>query len=75
VSAVSGQGLDEMFAAIAQALSVEKTREVLTLSFAEGKGRAWLFKEGVVESEEQTEDGFEITVLWSPKQRAQFEGL
>ncbi|WP_412550448.1 GTPase HflX [Shimia sp. MIT910701] len=75
VSAVSGQGLDEMFAAIAQALSGEKTREVLTLPFAQGKGRAWLFKEGVVESEEQTEDGFEITVLWSPKQRAQFEGL
>jgi GTP-binding protein HflX len=75
VSAVSGQGLDEMFSAIAQALTADKSREVLTLSFADGKGRAWLFKEGVVEAEEQTEEGFEITVLWTPKQRAHFEGL
>jgi GTP-binding protein HflX len=75
VSAVSGQGLDEMFSAIAQALTGDKSREVLTLSFADGKGRAWLFKEGVVEAEEQTEEGFEITVLWTPKQRAHFEGL
>jgi GTP-binding protein HflX len=75
VSAVSGQGLDEMFSAIAQALTGDKSREVLTLSFADGKGRAWLFKEGVVEAEEQTEEGFEISVLWTPKQRAHFEGL
>ncbi|GAA6178913.1 MULTISPECIES: GTPase HflX [unclassified Shimia] len=75
VSAVSGQGLDEMFAAIAQALASEKSRETLSLSFADGKGRAWLFKEGVVEDEAQTEEGFEITVLWSAKQRAQFESL
>ena len=75
VSAVSGQGLDEMFAAIGKALAGDKSREFLKLSFADGKGRAWLFKEGVVEGEQQTEDGFELTVLWTPKQRAQFEGL
>ncbi|KPA22645.1 GTPase HflX [Shimia sp. SK013] len=75
VSAVSGQGLDEMYAAIGQSLAGDKTREQLTLAFADGKGRAWLFKEGVVESETQTEDGFEITVLWTAKQRAQFESI
>ncbi len=75
VSAVSGQGLDEMFAAIQQALASEKSRETLKLSFAAGKARAWLFKEGIVEEEAQTEEGFEITVLWSAKQRAQFESL
>ena len=75
VSAVSGQGLDEMFAAIQQALASEKSRETLKLSFAAGKARAWLFKEGIVEEEAQTDEGFEITVLWSAKQRAQFESL
>lgn len=75
VSAVSGQGLDEMFTAIAQALASEKTRDVLELSFAQGKERAWLFKEGVIEAETQSDTGFEVTVLWSAKQKAQYESL
>ena len=44
-------------------------------SLADGNKRAWLFRQDVVRSEEQTEDGFEITVLWTDKQAAQFAGL
>ncbi|SFK63733.1 GTPase HflX [Shimia haliotis] len=75
VSAVTGEGLEALYNAIAVALQSEKTREVLTLSFAQGKARAWLFKEGVIEHEEQTEDGFVLDVHWTQKQARQFENL
>ena len=39
----------------------------------QGKKRAWLFSEGVAVDEVQDEDGFAVTVRWTPKQRAQFE--
>ena len=42
---------------------------------ADGGKRAWLFRQDVVRSEQQTENGFEITVLWTAKQAAQFAAL
>jgi GTPase len=50
-------------------------QEVLHLSFAQGKQRAWLFQQDIVVSENQTEDGFDITVLWTAKQEAQYQAL
>ena len=47
----------------------------LHLSFAEGKKRAWLFAQDIVEGETQTEEGFDLTVRWSAKQEAQFQAL
>ncbi|SFM15472.1 GTPase HflX [Shimia aestuarii] len=75
VSAVTGEGLGDLFDAIAKVLASEKTRETLHLDFAQGKERAWLFKEGVVESETQGEDGFEIEVVWTARQARKFESL
>ncbi|MEP2530511.1 GTPase HflX [Shimia sp.] len=75
VSAVTGEGLDEMFVAIARALDAEKTLEMLHLEFAQGKQRAWLFKEGVIEAEEQGEDGFDITVKWTARQARKYQTL
>lgn len=75
VSSLTGQGLDEMFVAIARALDSEKSEETLQLSFANGKARAWLFKEGVVTHEEQTDEGFAVTVVWTQKQARQFQAI
>ncbi len=75
VSAVTGEGLEALYSAIAVALASEKSRDTLTLTFAQGKERAWLFKEGVIEHEEQTDEGFAITVHWTQKQARQFESL
>ncbi|TCL09334.1 GTP-binding protein HflX [Shimia isoporae] len=75
VSAVTGEGLQALFKAIATALESEKSRETLSLSFAQGKERAWLFKEGVVEQEEQTEEGFALSVYWTQKQARKFASL
>lgn len=58
---------------ISEALQGRVSEEVLRLSFAQGKKRAWLFSEGVAVDEVQDEDGFAVTVRWTPKQRAQFE--
>ncbi len=75
ISAVTGEGIAPLLADIATKLQGVRRETTLSLSFAEGNKRAWLFRQDVVRSEEQTEDGFEITVLWTDKQAAQFAGL
>ncbi|KUJ81976.1 GTPase HflX [Ruegeria profundi] len=75
ISAVTGEGVEPLLAEIAAKLQGARHEEVLSLDFAEGNKRAWLFRQDVVRSEKQTDDGFQITVLWTDKQAAQFAGL
>ncbi|WP_050602294.1 GTPase HflX [Ruegeria sp. 6PALISEP08] len=75
ISAVTGEGVDALLAEIATLLQGARHEVVLNLSFAEGDKRAWLFRQDVVQSEDQTEDGFRLTVLWTDKQAAQFASL
>ncbi|WP_027258849.1 GTPase HflX [Leisingera aquimarina] len=75
ISALTGEGLDGLLADVAEQLQGVRHEEQLNLSFAQGKQRAWLFKEDLVQSEEQTETGFDITVLWTDRQKAKFERL
>ncbi len=75
VSAVTGEGMDDLLAATSAILKQARTQETLTLTFAEGKKRAWLFEQEIVESEVQTETGFDIEVLWTTTQKARFEKL
>ncbi|WP_209503769.1 MULTISPECIES: GTPase HflX [unclassified Ruegeria] len=75
ISAVSGEGVIPLLSEIAAILQGARHEVVLNLTFAEGNKRAWLFRQDVVQSEKQTEDGFRITVLWTDKQAAQFDTL
>ncbi len=75
ISAITGEGVDHLLSEIATKLQGVRYEATVNLSFAEGDKRAWLFRQDVVRSEDQTEDGFEITVLWTDKQAAQFGGL
>ena len=75
ISAVTGEGVDPLLAEIATLLQGARHEAVLNLSYAEGNKRAWLFRQDVVQSEDQTEDGFRLTVLWTDKQAAQFASL
>ncbi|MEO1106545.1 MAG: GTPase HflX [Pseudomonadota bacterium] len=75
ISAVTGDGVDPLLAEMARKLQGVRHQITLSLGFSEGDKRAWLFRQDVVRSEEQTEDGFEITVLWTEKQAAQYAGL
>jgi len=75
VSAITGQGLGELLDAISTALTDPVTERELLIPFSEGRKRAWLFQEGVVTNEEQTEEGFRLTVQWSARQEKNFREL
>ena len=75
VSAITGEGLDGLFTAIAASLDAERSEETVDLDFSQGKQRAWLFKEGVVEEETQDENGFHLRVKWTARQARKFETL
>ncbi|MCL6282012.1 GTPase HflX [Ruegeria sp. 2012CJ41-6] len=75
ISAVTGEGIDALLDQIAVELQGARHETVLRLGFSDGRKRAWLFEQELIQSEEQTEDGFEIIVLWTGKQEAQFAAL
>ncbi|KAE9628498.1 GTPase HflX [Parasedimentitalea maritima] len=75
ISAITGEGLPELLRDIAEQLQGARHQEVLSLEFSQGKQRAWLFAEDLVQGEKQTETGFEITVLWTDRQKSQFNAL
>ncbi|TMM54530.1 GTPase HflX [Sulfitobacter sabulilitoris] len=72
ISAITGEGIDGFLSTVATALQGALREADLHLGFDEGKKRAWLFSQDIVEHETQTDDGFDITVRWSPAQEAQF---
>ena len=73
ISAIEGSGLDALFEAVSAALDDKKSEAVLNLNHSDGKKRAWLYDQGVVQSEETTDDGVTLQVLWSEKQAARFQ--
>ncbi len=75
LSAVTGEGMEALIEAVAEKLAGSMREENLTLGFAEGRKRAWLFEKGLVEEERQDEDGYHLRVRWNAKQAAQFESL
>ncbi|MEO0936720.1 MAG: GTPase HflX [Pseudomonadota bacterium] len=75
LSALTGQGVDRLLSVVAEALQGKVTEEELHLGFADGKRRAWLFSEGVVEEEAQDETGFALRVRWTAKQKGAYQAL
>lgn len=75
LSAATGQGMDTLIDAIAGHLVGIRRETVLTLPFSEGRKRAWLHEQGIVEEEEPTEDGFQLTVRWTDRQKARFDAI
>ena len=75
ISAVTGEGLDRVIRAVTAELDRDRTRETVTLAHGDGKRRAWLYNQGVVLSETETETGTDLTVNWTPAQAARFARL
>jgi len=75
ISAITGEGLDRLLSEIAERLRPPHLTEVLHLPHSEGKKRAWLFKEGVVDREVQGEEGSDLTVTWRLVQKERFARL
>ena len=74
-SALTGMGLEDLLEAVEQNLLEPTVIEIVKLAFSEGKRRAWLFDQNVVDKEDQIAIGFEITVTWTAKQAAQFQNI
>lgn len=75
ISAVTGEGLDALLAAMTAKLETARHPASISLTFAEGRKRAWLHEQGVVEDETQNDDGFEISVLWTARQEKRFRDM
>jgi GTP-binding protein HflX len=75
VSALTGEGIAPLLAAISRAFDEERTERILTLAFAEGRKRAWLHDAGVVTAEEATEEGHRVTVRWTARQERRYREL
>ena len=75
VSALTGEGVAPLLNAIAENLKDARTEEIITLGFADGRKRAWLFDQGVVTSEVQESEGYTLTVFWSALQKGRFAQL
>lgn len=74
-SALTGMGLEGLLEAIEQNLLEPTVTEIVKLAFSEGKRRAWLFNQNVVDKEDQIDIGFDVTVTWTAKQAAQFQKI
>jgi GTP-binding protein HflX len=74
-SALTGAGLEGLLEAISRDVTEATTQERIELGFDEGRRRAWLFEQEVVDREEATEAGFTLSVTWSAKQKARFDKL
>ena len=75
LSALTGEGIDLLLAEISAVFEEEKTEETLFLGFAEGRRRAWLHGEGLVEAEEQTEEGWTLHLRWTARQKGEYAAL
>ncbi|MEM8731867.1 MAG: GTPase HflX [Pseudomonadota bacterium] len=75
ISALHGDGIPELLGAISTALAGVRKPDELHLSFSDGRRRAWLFEQDVVQSEIQDEGGFHIQVLWTETQARRYADL
>lgn len=74
-SAITGVGIEEMLTAISHTLAPPRTEMALDLPHSDGRKRAWLFEQGVVEAEEAGAEGTRLTVLWTARQHKAFRAL
>ncbi|MEM9709743.1 MAG: GTPase HflX [Pseudomonadota bacterium] len=74
-SAQTGQGLEPLLQAVETALLGARSEVVLTLDPSDGRRRAWLYEQGIVRAERQTDGGPELTVSWTAGQARRFGRL
>ena len=75
MSAITGEGVDDLLAAVAGTLDAERREQVLDLPYADGRRRAWLHEQGVVEDEQAGEDGYRMSVRMTARQEKRFSKL
>jgi GTP-binding protein HflX len=73
VSALTGDGLDALRAALDERLSAGMETVEFRLAPSDGAGIAWLYEHGEVLSRDDAEEAIRLTVRLSPANRARFE--
>jgi GTP-binding protein HflX len=74
-SAVTGQGLDALFAAMTARLDDVRHSDEVVLDHSAGRARAWLYAQSVVESETVEEAQTRLQVNWTARQKRAFRAL
>jgi GTP-binding protein HflX len=75
ISALTGQGLGPLLKAVAASVSEPRHRAEVRLGHDEGRRRAWLYEQGIVEAERRDEEAAHLTVNWTDRQAQAFKGL
>ncbi|WP_294928031.1 GTPase HflX [uncultured Paracoccus sp.] len=79
VSALTGEGLDDLLLSIESALAVALDDPLadasVTLDLHDGRRRAWLHQQGVVTGERITDEGVRLDLRWTRRQQAAFAAL
>ncbi|MDR0807614.1 MAG: GTPase HflX [Gemmobacter sp.] len=75
VSALTGEGMERLFEAISHCFDEEKSGRLIVLPFHEGRRRAWLHSEGVVQDETEDKDGWHLRILWTARQESHWRSL
>ncbi|MGB3281141.1 MAG: GTPase HflX [Pseudorhodobacter sp.] len=75
LSALTGEGIAPLLAAISETFEEAKTEAELTLDFAQGRAHAWLHSEGVILEERLSDTGWILRVSWTERQEKAFHAL
>ncbi len=73
ISALTGEGLEQLLATIDARLAAREPLVELTLPYSEGRLLAWLHAHGHVLAREEREDGVHLRVALDPKHRARLD--
>ena len=73
VSAVTGRGVERLLADLSARIAGARITEEVSLDWSQGAAQAWLQEQEVVVESRQGEEGWHLTVRWTPLQKARFE--
>ena len=75
VSALTGEGVPALLDLVAAELAEPTRDETVSLRFDQGRQRAWLFDRKLVRAEHPREDGYDLEVRWTDRDRSQYQAL
>jgi len=74
-SALTGAGIADLLDDIAVRVSDAVVDDTVRLDHGDGRRRAWLFDQGVVQAEHVEDDGLHLSVRWTTGQQRRFHAL
>jgi GTPase len=75
ISALTGQGVAQLMRAVADRLAEPASEETVRLGFGDGRERAWLFDHHLVRAEHPADDGYNLEVRWTDRDRNRYRSL